>query len=223
MSTIGSSAGGFAATALDAAAQPSGAGSLQRKISWTGAFWAASGVPALVLFSIGSIAATVGKPAYVIWIASILMGFLQAFVYAEIAGLFPNKSGGASVFGAVAWVRHSKFIAPISVWCNWFAWSPVLAIGGHGHITQRPGVRRADLAGVCVPTLCAGQRTLSAIHGSRPSTGRIGGKRCGNSSVRCAGRGHRPCLVHPFNCRFTLGAVLGGKAGDPPRGATRKQ
>lgn len=129
MSTIDSSAGGFAATALDAAAQPSGAGSLQRKISWTGAFWAASGVPALVLFSIGSIAATVGKPAYVIWIASILMGFLQAFVYAEIAGLFPNKSGGASVFGAVAWVRYSKFIAPISVWCNWFAWSPVLAIG----------------------------------------------------------------------------------------------
>jgi hypothetical protein len=29
----------------------------------------------------------------------------------------------------VAWVRYSKFIAPISVWCNWFAWSPVLAIG----------------------------------------------------------------------------------------------
>ena len=34
-------------------------GTLHRKISWTGAFWVASGVPALVLFSIGSIAATV--------------------------------------------------------------------------------------------------------------------------------------------------------------------
>jgi amino acid transporter len=102
---------------------------LHRKISWTGAFWVASGVPALVLFSIGAIAATVGQPAYVIWIVSILMGFIQAFTYAEIAGLFPNKSGGASVYGAIAWVRYSKFIAPISVWCNWFAWSPVLAIG----------------------------------------------------------------------------------------------
>lgn len=102
---------------------------LHRKIDWTGAFWVASGVPALVLFSIGAIAATVGQPAYVIWAVSILMGFLQAFVYAEIAGLFPNKSGGASVYGAIAWVRYSKFIAPISVWCNWFAWSPVLAIG----------------------------------------------------------------------------------------------
>lgn len=102
---------------------------LHRKINWTGAFWVASGVPALVLFSIGAIAATVGQPAYIVWMVSILMGFLQAFTYAEIAGLFPNKSGGASVYGAIAWVRYSKFIAPISVWCNWFAWSPVLAIG----------------------------------------------------------------------------------------------
>lgn len=105
------------------------ANSLQRKIDWTGAFWVASGVPALVLFSIGAIAATVGKPSWLVWALSISFGFIQAFTYAEIAGLFPHKSGGASVYGAVAWVRYSKFIAPISVWCNWFAWSPVLAIG----------------------------------------------------------------------------------------------
>ncbi|NBY52443.1 MAG: APC family permease [Betaproteobacteria bacterium] len=102
---------------------------MQRKIDWTGAFWVASGVPALVLFSIGAIAATVGKPSWLVWALSIGFGFIQAFTYAEIAGLFPHKSGGASVYGAVAWVRYSKFIAPISVWCNWFAWSPVLAIG----------------------------------------------------------------------------------------------
>ena len=28
-----------------------------------------------------------------------------------------------------AWLRYSKFIAPLSVWCNWFAWSPVLSLG----------------------------------------------------------------------------------------------
>ena len=57
------------------------------------------------------------------------MGFIQSFTYAEIAGLFPNKSGGTSIYGAIAWVRYGKLIAPISVWCNWFAWSPVQAIG----------------------------------------------------------------------------------------------
>jgi amino acid transporter len=112
-------------------AEPANAGgqTLQRKIDWTGAFWVASGVPALVLFSIGAIAATVGKPAWIVWAVSITFGFIQAFTYAEIAGLFPGKSGGASIYGAMAWVRYNKFFAPVSVWCNWFAWSPVLAIG----------------------------------------------------------------------------------------------
>jgi amino acid transporter len=102
---------------------------LHRTIDWKGAFWVASGVPALVLFSIGGIAGTVGIPAYAVWIVSMLMGFIQSFTYAEIAGLFPNKSGGASVYGAAAWLKYSKFIAPLSVWCNWFAWSPVLSLG----------------------------------------------------------------------------------------------
>jgi amino acid transporter len=104
-------------------------GELHRTIDWRGAFWVASGVPPLVLFSIGGIAGTVGQIAFAIWIVSILMGFLQSFTYAEIAGLFPNKSGGASVYGATAWLRYSKLIAPLSVWCNWFAWSPVLSLG----------------------------------------------------------------------------------------------
>jgi len=102
---------------------------LERGIDWTGAFWVASGVPPLVLFSIGAVAATVGKLSWIIWAASIGLGFIQSFTYAEIAGLFPNKSGGTSVYGAIAWVRYSKAIAPISVWCNWFAWSPVQATG----------------------------------------------------------------------------------------------
>jgi amino acid transporter len=102
---------------------------LERGIDWTGAFWVASGVPPLVLFSIGAVAATVGKLSWIVWTVSIALGFIQSFTYAEIAGLFPNKSGGTSVYGAIAWVRYSKVIAPISVWCNWFAWSPVQATG----------------------------------------------------------------------------------------------
>lgn len=104
-------------------------GELRRDINWKGAFWVASGVPALVLFSIGGIAATIGTPSWLVWALSVLMGFIQSFTYAEIAGLFPGKSGGASVYGAIAWVRYNKLIAPISVWCNWLAWTPVLAIG----------------------------------------------------------------------------------------------
>jgi len=121
-------------TAADSAAAAAGEsgstrGSLKRGIDWTGAFWVASGVPPLVLFSIGAVAAIVGNLSWLVWTVSIIMGFIQSFTYAEIAGLFPNKSGGTSVYGAIAWVRYGKLIAPISVWCNWFAWSPVQAIG----------------------------------------------------------------------------------------------
>lgn len=102
---------------------------LHRTLGWSHAFWVASGVPALVLFSIGAVAATVGYPSWLVWSLSIGFGFLQAFTYAEIAGLFPDKSGGASIYGAIAWLKYGKLLAPISVWCNWFAWSPVLALG----------------------------------------------------------------------------------------------
>ncbi|MFN4141083.1 APC family permease [Aestuariivirga sp.] len=106
-----------------------GSRELVRALDWKGAFWVAAGVPPLVLFSIGGIAGTTGKLAFVVWMISMVMGFLQSFTYAEIAGMFGNKSGGASVYGATAWLRYSKFIAPLSVWCNWFAWSPVLSLG----------------------------------------------------------------------------------------------
>ncbi len=100
-----------------------------RALDWKGAFWVAAGVPPLVLFSIGGIAGTTGKLAFAVWMISMVMGFLQSFTYAEMAGMFGNKSGGTSVYGATAWLRYSKLIAPLSVWCNWFAWSPVLSLG----------------------------------------------------------------------------------------------
>jgi amino acid transporter len=119
------------AAAEDTAAEavPAKAAGLERGIDWTGAFWVASGVPPLVLFSIGAVAATVGKLSWIVWTLSIALGFIQSFTYAEIAGLFPDKAGGTSIYGAIGWVRYGKLIAPISVWCNWFAWSPVQATG----------------------------------------------------------------------------------------------
>ncbi len=107
----------------------SGSGQMVRALSWKGAFWVAAGVPPLVLFSIGGIAGTTGKLAFLVWMISMCMGFLQSFTYAEMAGMFGNKSGGTSVYGATAWLRYGKLIAPLSVWCNWFAWSPVLSLG----------------------------------------------------------------------------------------------
>ncbi|MBA2126951.1 amino acid permease [Hyphomicrobium methylovorum] len=102
---------------------------MHRTLNWTHAFWFAAGTPVLVLFSIGAVASAAGNISAGVWILSMLIGFAQCFTYAEISGLFPKKSGGASVYGAIAWVRYGKMLGPISVWANWFSWSPVLAIG----------------------------------------------------------------------------------------------
>jgi amino acid transporter len=122
---------------LDSSSSRNPKNTLVRSLNWTHAFWFAAGTPALVLFSIGAVAATAGNVSPLVWAISIVFGFLQAFTYAEISSMYPHKSGGASVYGALAWVRYGKMLGPISVWSNWFSWSPVLAIGtglGAGYI-----------------------------------------------------------------------------------------
>ena len=61
-----------------------------------------------------------------------LVGYFRlspSLSYAEIAGLFPNKSGGASVYSAAAWVRYSEVrraaFGPVQL----ARLDPVLAIG----------------------------------------------------------------------------------------------
>jgi amino acid transporter len=103
---------------------------LSRSLSWFDGFSIALGVPALLLFSVGSVAVLTGTLSPFIWILSVTVGLVQAFIFAQMAGTFPRKSGGHSLYGAEAWRRRNRFLPPMTVWGNWFAWSPVLAIGG---------------------------------------------------------------------------------------------
>lgn len=102
---------------------------MRRDVSWWQVVFIAAGAPALVMFNLGGISAVTGTISPLVWTCSVLLGFMELFIYAEIAGLHPSKSGGTAVHGATAWVRYSKIIAPMSIWSNWLAWSPILAIG----------------------------------------------------------------------------------------------
>src|SRR5512139_2755295 len=102
---------------------------MRRDVNWLLVVFIAAGSPALVMFNLGGLAAVVGTISPLVWTVSVLLGFLELFVYMEIAGLHPSKSGGTAVHGATAWVRYSKIVAPMSIFSNWLAWSPILAIG----------------------------------------------------------------------------------------------
>lgn len=102
---------------------------LRREIGWTHAVGATTGAPALVLFSIGAIATTVGSPSWIVWIVSVLIGALQMFTYGEVVGMYSHKSGGAAIAGSMAWLPYAKVVPAVSSWCYWLAWTPVLSIG----------------------------------------------------------------------------------------------
>jgi amino acid transporter len=104
-------------------------GGLKREIGWTHAVWVATGAPALVLFSIGAIAATVGAPSSAVWIVSVMIGSLQMFTYAEVCSMFTHKSGGTAISGSMAWLKYGKVFPAISAWTYWWGWTPVIAIG----------------------------------------------------------------------------------------------
>ena len=105
-------------------------GQLHRAIDWRGAFWVASGVPALVLFSIGGVSGVAGNLAFLVWTVSIIHRICAVLhlrrnsrIVSEQVGrrLDLRRRGVGSLFKAD--------VAPLSVWCNWIAWSPVLALG----------------------------------------------------------------------------------------------
>ncbi|MDF5713978.1 MAG: APC family permease [Rhizonema sp. NSF051] len=101
---------------------------MRRTIDWKQAFWLSAGVVPGILFSIGLMVAIVGTASILVWILSTLIGFVQLFLYGELAGIFPNKTGGASIYSSVAWLRYGKIFAPINVWCYWLPWSTGLAV-----------------------------------------------------------------------------------------------
>jgi amino acid transporter len=123
----------------DAQIQAGRAARLKRCMKWYDGFALAMSVPALLLYSLGSEAAVLGVGSIVVWCISMAIAVPLIFGYAELAGLFPTKTGGMGVFQYLAW-RNSDIaknhpmaidaIGVVGVWGYWWAWSPVLAIGG---------------------------------------------------------------------------------------------
>ncbi|SFV36815.1 APC family permease [Hyphomicrobium facile] len=101
---------------------------MKRVITWKDAFWITAGASPWILFSIGAMADTLGTASILVWGISALIGFVQLFLYAELAGVFPNKTGGGSVYASVAWIKYSKLFAPINMGAYWFGTSTSLTV-----------------------------------------------------------------------------------------------
>lgn len=108
---------------------------LERSIDWKQGLAIASGVPLLILPSLGYFPMWVAAAAILVWGLSVLQGFMQNLAYAELATTFPRASGLPGFAQHVFKTQNykgdfdkGKLIGGFSAWSYWFAWNPVLAI-----------------------------------------------------------------------------------------------
>jgi len=104
---------------------------LIKTMQWYDGFVIGLACPGFILVGIAGSTLTLGPVwASVIWFLSALVGGLSAYIYAEPAAMFPDKSGGMPMYAKEGWRQHFSLAGPIATFGYWFAWSSVLAIYG---------------------------------------------------------------------------------------------
>ena len=103
---------------------------LLKAMTWWDGFVVALANPGFLIASLGFTITSLGAWAIVVWGISMLIGALSAWIYSEPATMFPEKSGGISLYAHEGWKKYSSLVGPIATFGYWFAWSSVLAIFG---------------------------------------------------------------------------------------------
>ncbi len=105
------------------AAQPK----LARTVTWKSAFVVSLGGALLIATSLGAIAGDLGPASVFVWTLIITIGILQCLMIAEMASMFPNKSGGTAVYAHEAFKKW-PIVGAIANWGYWCGWVPVIPV-----------------------------------------------------------------------------------------------
>ena len=104
---------------------------LLKAMTWWDGFVVALCNPAFLIASLcGSVGALGTTGAFVLWTISICLGAMQNNIHAELAAMFPNKSGGIALYAHEAWRKYLTLIGPLATFGYWIGWSVVLSING---------------------------------------------------------------------------------------------
>lgn len=95
---------------------------LTRAVTWKSSFVISLGGSLLVATTLGPMAAEIGPASVFVWTLIALIGVFQCLMIAEMAGMFPNKSGGTATYAHEAFKRPHR--------CS--VWLPTGAIGWPG-------------------------------------------------------------------------------------------
>lgn len=100
---------------------------LQRTVTWKSSFVVSLGAALLIVTSLGAIAGDLGPASVFVWTTVVGVGILQCFMIAEMASMFPNKSGGTAVYSHEAF-KSTPFVGAIANWGYWCGWVPVIPV-----------------------------------------------------------------------------------------------
>ena len=104
---------------------------LLKAMSWWDGFVVALANPGFLIAALGSSIGALGTTgAFVLWTISICLGALQNNIHAELACMFPSKSGGVALYAHEAWRKYLTFIGPVATFGYWIGWSVVLSVNG---------------------------------------------------------------------------------------------
>ena len=104
---------------------------LLKAMTWWDGFVVALANPAFLIAALGgSIGALGTTGAFLLWTISICLGALQNNIHAELACMFPNKSGGVALYAHEAWRKYLTLIGPLATFGYWIGWSVVLSVNG---------------------------------------------------------------------------------------------
>jgi amino acid transporter len=104
---------------------------LNKEIRWWDGVVITSCMPGFLLPSIGfSVSLLGGWGAVAVWVGIVSFGLLMANLYAEMAAMFPHRSGGIATYIDEAAHKWSRIPAVLSGYGYWFGYSAVLSING---------------------------------------------------------------------------------------------
>lgn len=104
---------------------------LNRHIDWKGAFVIGLSGTILVTGVTGPVLAGLGSAAIPNFIVTTLAGFLLCLFLAELAAMFPDRTGGPpgyAYMGFMKWPKAARHVNGATAWAYWLGWNPVIAV-----------------------------------------------------------------------------------------------
>ena len=103
----------------------------QNKLGWFDGFSLAMAVPNGVVISLGYTIGAIGTiGAFLVWVTTSIVAYLQNNLYAEMALMFRGESGGIALFANEGWKRYFTLAGPIATFGYWLGWSLTLGVVG---------------------------------------------------------------------------------------------